>query len=370
MADPISVLLVDDQALLRQALASLLEQNSDIKIVSNASDGHEAIRQVALHRPDIALIDVEMPALDGLSATQLITQRFPETKVIVLSAHDQNTYLVNALKAGAKSYLLKDTLSEELINTIRMVHKGYGQFGPGILEKMVAGITTTEEASSEVVAEQDALAASTPTSASAHGIENSAPSSALVLGSPQSKLSKSSVTKLLNRFEPDELLTFVQQLQGHTKTTIALKPILTQRLAKEPTNLAALYLQGVLASQAWQQPKKAYASLQAGFQAGIQQEVSPHALWLFYKAARSLNPTLAFSWLTHVDSPWNSRKGLPFLIREAAKLFGKGSPQYRSLLLTYRIRTLKAMILTRQKHHAGQPPIVTPGHNSVVLSAI
>lgn len=340
MSDTINVLLVDDQALLRQALENLLTQNTDLRIVGTASDGHEAIKQVALCRPDVVLLDIEMPNLDGLSATRLITQRFPETRVILLSAYDNDAYLMSGLKAGAKAYLLKDTLSEELTDTIRNVYKGYGQFGPGILEKMVAGIATAAQRSPQGA---NLTADTLPTAQET--LERSSQAALTTVAPPSSAvLSGSGLGLALDQFEPDKLPPLVAQLSSHQETAIALKSVLEERLAEDPDNLAARYIYGALAHKTWNEPRKALESLYIGFQAGMIQEISPEGLLLFYREALNLEPGTAFSWLTQAGSPWNVLKRLPFLIKEAAGQFGEGSHQYRSLLMLYRIRALKAML--------------------------
>ena len=343
MSETINVLLVDDQALLRQALENLLTQNADLKIVGTASDGHEAIKQVALCRPDVVLLDIEMPNLDGLSATRLITQRFPETKVILLSAYDNDAYLMNGLKAGAKAYLLKDTLSGELTDTIRNVYKGYGQFSPGILEKMVAGIGKPEE----LVAEETADVGSAAAATSGEILEFPQKQSATAGGFAKSMLPGSASMLALDRFNPDELHALIDQSRSHAETASALKAVLEQRIAEEPDNLAALYVYGVMARQVWNEPHKAMDSLHSGFQAGIRQKVSSDALLLFYREGFHVEPLSAFGWLTQTGSPWNTLKRMPFLIQEAAAQFGRGSSQYRSLLILYRIRFLK-LILSRK----------------------
>ena len=366
MSDTINVLLVDDQALLRQALENLLTQNADLKIVGTASDGHEAIKQVALCRPDVVLLDIEMPNLDGLSATRLITQRFPETKVILLSAYDNDAYLMNGLKAGAKAYLLKDTLSGELTDTIRNVYKGYGQFSPGILEKMVAGIAKPEDIASETAVD---LPPVTATGGEVLEFPQTQPAPG-GKASPSSAPPGAASMLALERFNPDELLTLIGQLRSHPDTATALKPILEQRIAEEPNNLSALYVYGALARQAWNQPRKALESLQAGFQAGVQQNTSPEALLLFYREALHVEPLSAFSWLTRIGSPWSTLKRLPFLIQEAATQFGKGSPQYRSLMMLYRIRCLKAMFPQKTGTDPRRQETVAVNGTSAALSAL
>lgn len=334
MPDTIKLLLVDDQALLRQALANLLGQTADFKIVGTASDGYEAIEKVALHRPDVVLLDIEMPNLDGISATRLISQRFPKTRIILLSAHDNKTYLLRALRAGAKAYLLKDTLSDELVDTIRKVHKGYGQFGPGLLEKMVAGI-------------DDAGGSQVPSAASEVAYSQSNSSGVPVL--------EADLAQAFSRFEPEELRTLIQTLRRHPKGAIALRPKLEQRLTMEPANLAALILQGALARSPWNLPQVALASLKTGYQLGLQQELSPDSLLLFYQEAVAIRPEVAFGWLTQVRSPWNTYKRLPFLLKEAAVQFGTASSQYRALRLLYQMRSLKGMFPKRTDASPSSP---------------
>ena len=136
----ISVLIVDDQNFVQQMLKAYLEEEPDIQVVSTASDGQSAIAEIKVHRPDIALIDIEMPGIDGLTTARAITKRFPDTKVLVLSSHDEFSYLNRALQIGVKGYLLKATPPGELIDAIHSVHKGYFQLGPGLLEQVLQTI--------------------------------------------------------------------------------------------------------------------------------------------------------------------------------------------------------------------------------------
>ncbi len=137
----ISLLLVDDQSLICQGLKAMLMLEEDLEVVGIADNGETAIEQVAALRPDVVLMDVRMPVMDGREATRIITQQFPDTKVLVLSTFDDDQYITDAMRAGAKGYLLKDMPSEELAQAIRFVHRGYTQFGPGLLEKMMANVT-------------------------------------------------------------------------------------------------------------------------------------------------------------------------------------------------------------------------------------
>jgi DNA-binding NarL/FixJ family response regulator/uncharacterized protein involved in exopolysaccharide biosynthesis len=149
----IRILIVDDQKTVREALRMMLDSASDLQIVGTAGDGHTAIEQVGLLNPEVVLIDLEMPGLDGVKATQLITQQFPAVKVLVLSMHDDEALIAKSMQAGAMGYLLKNTPPQELRAAIRFVNRGYAQLSPGLLEKVVAGGVT--EAKTEVQSLQD-----------------------------------------------------------------------------------------------------------------------------------------------------------------------------------------------------------------------
>ncbi|MFN6469358.1 MAG: response regulator [Nostoc sp. SerVER01] len=133
----IKVLLVDDQSLIRQGLRALLELEPDLEIIGEAENGQEAINFVAELQPDVVLLDIRMPIMDGVAATREIQKRFPKTKILVLTTFDDNEYVSAALQSGAMGYLLKDTPSEELAVAIRAVYKGYTQLGPGIVKKLL-----------------------------------------------------------------------------------------------------------------------------------------------------------------------------------------------------------------------------------------
>jgi DNA-binding NarL/FixJ family response regulator len=140
----IKVLLVDDQYLIRQGLKALLELEPDLEIVGEAENGREAIDLIAELHPDVVLMDMRMPIMDGVGAQREIQQRFSDTKTLVLTTFDDTEYVAAALQYGAMGYLLKDTPSEELANAIRAVHRGYTQLGPGIAKKLFAEPVTVE----------------------------------------------------------------------------------------------------------------------------------------------------------------------------------------------------------------------------------
>lgn len=142
----IRLLLVDDQNLICQGLKAMLSLEADLEVVGVANNGQVAVEQVALLQPDIVLMDVRMPVMDGREATREIMRQYPQVKVLVLSTFDDDQYIADAMRAGAKGYLLKDMPSEELAQAIRFVHLGYTQLAPGLMEKLLAGLSTVNAA--------------------------------------------------------------------------------------------------------------------------------------------------------------------------------------------------------------------------------
>lgn len=128
----IRLLLVDDQSLVRRGLKALLETDAEFVVIGEGSNGQEAVDQVAQLQPDVVLMDVQMPVVDGVAGTREICQRFPGVRVLVLTTFPNHDYVAQALQAGAAGYLLKNTPFEELTQAIRLVHKGYTQIGPGL----------------------------------------------------------------------------------------------------------------------------------------------------------------------------------------------------------------------------------------------
>jgi len=139
---PIRLLLVDDQTLISQGLKTMLELESDLQVVGIAENGKAAVQLAAELRPDLVLMDVRMPVMDGRAATRAICQQFPDVKVLVLSTFDDDQYISDSIRAGAKGYLLKDMPVEELVQSIRLAHRGYTQMSPGLMEKLL--ISTTD----------------------------------------------------------------------------------------------------------------------------------------------------------------------------------------------------------------------------------
>jgi hemolysin D len=156
---PIQILIVDDQNFVRKMLQYSLKHQEDFEIAGMAKNGQEALELITALNPDIALVDVEMPDMDGLTLTQQLSELSAATRVIVLSVHDDETYIRKALKAGARGYLLKSTPAEELAHAIRFVQRGYLQLGPGLFEKLSA---TTELAEILAVQARDTAELSPP----------------------------------------------------------------------------------------------------------------------------------------------------------------------------------------------------------------
>lgn len=133
----IRLLLVDDQSLVRQGLKAMLSLETDLEIVGTAENGEEAVTLVETLQPDVILMDVRMPVMNGATATKIICDRYPNMKILVLSTYDDDRDVTDAIRAGAKGYLLKDMPSEELVNAIRCVNSGYAQLAPGLLERVI-----------------------------------------------------------------------------------------------------------------------------------------------------------------------------------------------------------------------------------------
>ncbi|MEM9275982.1 MAG: response regulator [Cyanobacteria bacterium P01_F01_bin.143] len=132
----IKVFIVDDQKMIREGLKALIKTEPDLEVVGTANNGEDSIKQVETLQPDIILMDMEMPGMDGVTATRLICDKFPEIKILVLSTFDTQEYVSRSLSSGAMGYLLKGTPAKELTNAIRSVHLGYAQIGPGIYQNL------------------------------------------------------------------------------------------------------------------------------------------------------------------------------------------------------------------------------------------
>jgi len=133
----IRVLIADDQSLVRAGFRLVLENHPDLEVVGEASNGHEAVHSAARLKPDVVLMDIRMPELDGIAATRTITARHP-ARVLVLTTYDLDEYVYDALQAGASGFLLKDVDRERLVEAVRTVAAGESLLAPPILSRLVA----------------------------------------------------------------------------------------------------------------------------------------------------------------------------------------------------------------------------------------
>jgi DNA-binding NarL/FixJ family response regulator len=128
----IRILAVDDHPVLRQGIAGLIADESDMTLVAEAANGREAIHQFRTHQPDVTLMDLQMPEMNGLDAMIAIRGEFPEARIIVLTTYTGDVQATRAIQAGARAYLLKNSLHKELLNTIRAVHAGRKSLSPEV----------------------------------------------------------------------------------------------------------------------------------------------------------------------------------------------------------------------------------------------
>jgi DNA-binding NarL/FixJ family response regulator len=138
MKQPIRILLVDDQALFREGLRILLTSQPDFEVVAEAANGEEALRQAAVFRPDVVLMDLRMPVLDGVAATRRLHELYPMTKVIALTTFDEDEYIFEGLRAGAYGYLLKDVPSQKLYEAIYAANRGEYFLMPSVTARVMA----------------------------------------------------------------------------------------------------------------------------------------------------------------------------------------------------------------------------------------
>ena len=143
--EPIRILIVDDQRLMREGLCTLLELESDLKIAAEAEDGQAALDQYEATHPDVVLMDIRMPRLDGVEATRRLCQRWPEARVIILTTFDDDAYVFDGLRAGALGYLLKDVSGHELAEAVRKVAAGGALIEPSVARKVLAEFSRLAE---------------------------------------------------------------------------------------------------------------------------------------------------------------------------------------------------------------------------------
>jgi len=141
MAETIRILLVDDQRLIREGLRVLLELEPGLEVVGEAGDGKEALEAYAALQPDVVLMDVRMPGMDGVEATRRLRERWPEARIIILTTFDDDAYVFEGLRAGALGYLLKDVSGNELAKAVRTAAAGGAPLSPSVARKVVAAFS-------------------------------------------------------------------------------------------------------------------------------------------------------------------------------------------------------------------------------------
>lgn len=145
LPQPIRVLVADDHAILRDGIRSLLERQPDILVVGEASNGHEAVNQALALAPDVVLMDLAMPVMDGLEATRQLRKLLPEIKVLILTQHDNREYIAPALQAGAVGYVLKRSGGREVLNAIRQVYTQGAFVEPEVAQKLVQTLQPSDD---------------------------------------------------------------------------------------------------------------------------------------------------------------------------------------------------------------------------------
>jgi DNA-binding NarL/FixJ family response regulator len=148
---PIRILAVDDHQVVREGIAGFLEVQPDMTLVAEAANGREAIQQFRTHRPDVTLMDLQMPEMNGLDALIAIRAEFHDAKIIMLTTYEGDAHILRAVKAGAQGYLLKDTLHSDLLRTIRTVHAGKRSLSPEVSFQIAQHVSDETLTPAEVV---------------------------------------------------------------------------------------------------------------------------------------------------------------------------------------------------------------------------
>jgi DNA-binding NarL/FixJ family response regulator len=142
LTDKIRVLIADDHVVVRQGVRRFLEDGADIAVLGEAADGPQALRLVEELQPDVALLDIQMPGLNGVEVSRQIRSRFPQVKILILTAYEDDAYVFAALQAGANGYLLKTAGVDELLGAVRSVYRGQSVLSPGVTDKVVRQLQT------------------------------------------------------------------------------------------------------------------------------------------------------------------------------------------------------------------------------------
>jgi DNA-binding NarL/FixJ family response regulator len=158
VAGVIRVLIVDDDALVRAGLSMMLAGSDDVRVVAEASDGAQVGAAIDAYRPDVVLMDIRMPGVDGLAATEQVRAREDAPQVIVLTTFDADDHVLRALRAGAAGFLLKDTPPPEIVRAIELVHAGDGMLSPGVTRRLIALVAGEDEGAARAERARERLA--------------------------------------------------------------------------------------------------------------------------------------------------------------------------------------------------------------------
>lgn len=200
-ATPIRILIAEDQAVVRQGLAAIIEDEADMQVVAQAKDGQQAVELYWQHQLDVVLMDLQMPKLDGVATIAQILAKSPTAHIIILTTYEGDEDIYRGLKVGARGYLLKDTTAEELLDAIRIVHQGKKYIPPQISLKLAERINSTELTRRELEVLQ-----------------------LLVIGKSNSEISAAlSTTESTAKFHVNNILTKLQVSDRTQAVIIALK---------------------------------------------------------------------------------------------------------------------------------------------------
>jgi DNA-binding NarL/FixJ family response regulator len=210
----IRVLLADDQALIRSGIRALLDAEDDIEVVAEAADGKEAVALATRHRPDIALVDIQMPGVDGIEATrQIVTdERLAEVRVVILTNFGLDEYIFRALRAGAAGFLLKDTQPAELLQALRIVMQGDSLLSPAVTRRLISEfVARPPDAVSAAGMERLTNREREVVAMVAHGLSNDEIAAAMVLSPTTAKTHVSRAMVKLGARDRAQLVVFAYQ---------------------------------------------------------------------------------------------------------------------------------------------------------------
>ena len=216
----IRVLLVDDDAVVRSGLRMMLAGAANLAVVAEAADGREVLGAVDLHRPDVVLMDIRMPQLDGIAATRLLAAQPDPPAVVVLTTFDADELVLRALQAGAAGFLLKDTPPAEIVRAIELVHAGDGMLSPAVTRRLISLVAGDSDAGARTDRARDLMATLSPREhdvalAVGRGQSNAEIAAALHLSVPTVK---AHVSRLLDKLDVDnrvQIALLVHDATGH-----------------------------------------------------------------------------------------------------------------------------------------------------------